>query len=281
MGCSSSLGTKALSLEQSEIIKLNTPLNPNLQLLPNTYGNEINQYIKRASEILLKFELVRQKIVDEQDYVFLKTGGYIFKQPSPEKCLKYIIYILALKFQGKLNKLNIYCLEDAPFIQISKFDDDNEYQLLIGYITSLSYMKTTLKELENDLPELIFINNEILSDNRDKLIRERKKYIAQGIEILSLMQRFYLVTMSLFRHESFVIYCRKNLYDKQIELIGKNTNFFLSGEGNKNKIMFEGLTKLCKMYKTIFFGIDLENSEEAARKALEAHIEKKKKVTYQ
>ena len=26
---------------------------------------------------------------------------------------------------------------------------------------------------------------------------------------------------------------------------------------------------------------DLENSEEAARKALEAHIEKKKKVTYQ
>ena len=142
-------------------------------------------------------------------------------------------------------------------------------------------MKTTLKELENDLPELIFINNEILSNNIDRLIRERKKYIAQGIEILSLMQRFYLVTMSLFRHESFVIYCRKNLYDKQIELIGKNTNFFLPGEGNKNKIMLEGLTKLCKMYKTIFFGIDLENSEEAARNALEAHIEKKKKVTYQ
>lgn len=281
MGCGSSLGTKSISLEESEIIKLNTPLNSNLQLLPDTYGKEINQYIKKASEILLKFELVRQKLIDEQDFVFLKTGGYIFKRPSPEKCLKYIIYILAFKLQGKLNNLNIYCLEDAPFIQISKFDDDNGYQFLIEYITSLSYTKTTLKELENDLPELIFINNEILSNNRDKLIRERKKYIAQGVEILELMQKFYSVTMSLFRHESFFIYCRRNLYDKQIELIGKNANFFISREGNKNKIMLEGLTKLCKMYQGIFFGVELEESEEEARKALEAHIEKKEKLKNQ
>lgn len=266
MGCSSSNNSTHI-FEDHQLIQLNSPLHINLQLLNST----CDSYIKKASESLLKFELIRQKIIDEFDNVILSSGGYVLKEPTAEKILKFLIFVLLVKRKGNLSEVNITCIEDPPYISIK--NSEEEFKELTQYIVSLSYTKTTLKELNNDIPTLFFIMNEVLNDDRKKCVKEIKEKIRKAIETLQLLEKYFNATMGLFRHEAFIAYCHKCNYDKQLMLISTHIDYF---DDVSHFAMHRGLSRLVREFKDEFNNISLVSDASASLNNLQRKIQKKK-----
>ena len=269
MGCSSSNSNSHHIFEDYQLIKLNSPLHLNLPLL----NSPCDSYIKKASESLLKFELIRQKIIDEFDNVILSSGGYVLKDPTAEKILKYSLFFVLVKRKGNLTDVNITCIEDPPYIAIKPSENEEGFKALTQYIISLSYTKTTLKELNNDIPTLFFIMNEVLNDDRKKNVKEIKANIKNGIEMLQLLEKYFNVTMGLFRHEAFIAYCHKCNYDKQLMLIASHVDYFDDGS---HFAMHRGLSRLIKEFKDEFNNISLVSDASESLVNLRRRIQKKK-----
>ena len=266
MGCSNSVPKTASIFPLEDLAILNQPLKTALEE-PKEKNSKISSLIIRSSEILKKYESIRRKLIDELDEIIFKTGAYIFKYPLPLHCFKLLMFKLAIRSKGNLEVYNITFLDDPPFVQMENVENCFEYKRILAYIISLSYLKTTLKELENDLPELFYLINEV------DIFESNKKCINDGINLLVIMKKFNTLSLSGFRNEVFSLLVKKNNYDEQLKLIVENANLF--GNGDNISQFFAGLKVLKNKYRDIFSNIYLENNEADAREKISQKIGKK------
>lgn len=222
MGCcgaSRSIGTSSSIL--------NAPLNfklPQVESFTST-NKELNTIFQRASCIMESFENIREKVVDNLDILMYKTAACVYHNPSIVHCLNNIWYKISCDLNGKIEEVNLKYIEDSPFMNMNlknvHSDTIKLVELLFDYINSLRSIKTTLKQMENSLAELIYLLNENSFPQSNQICEFNKNKIHQAIKMFPELHNFYNLVLQKYRYEIYLFIMKKEEYIYKINLLGK------------------------------------------------------------
>lgn len=280
MGCGDIRKTELKSWEL-----ISHPLSNHMHYLSNNTPEEkeINKLIQRSELILYQIEKVRQNIVDELDEIIFATGGYVFSSPTIVNCLHCVLYLIALELNGDITKLNKHYSEEVPFLIISTDKLSQKatdlFQMIQKYIHNLIYLKTTIRQLENDIPELLFMINEINCDEYKEKIKENNILISIALKALPLLKTVNLSYIQSYQKECYYFDTMQEIYEKKIQLFCR--------EVNQNELSND-IADLMFSYKAIqikhpkmFSSIKMESSVKIARKKIKKIIDDKQELIQQ
>lgn len=229
---------------------LNDPLNFKLykvepiELDKDNYKN-LNNLFQRASSIMETFENLREKIVDNLDILIYKTGASVYITPTIVHCLNNIWYKMSRDMNGEIEKLNILYTEDSPFMSLNQVplppDTIKLLNLMFDYINGLRRIKTTIKQLETNLAELIYLLNENNIPAKNNVCTNNKNKIEQATKMFPELHNFYNLVLQKYRYEIYSFVVRREEYEYRINLIGKE-----AAENNLNDI-----NKIAFLYKKL------------------------------
>lgn len=280
MGCGDIRKTELKSWEL-----ISHPLSNHMHYLSNNTPEEkeINKLIQRSELILYQIEKVRQNIVDELDEIIFATGEYVFSSPTIVNCLHCVLYLIALELNGDITKLNKHYSEEVPFLIISTDKLSQKatdlFQMIQKYIHNLIYLKTTIRQLENDIPELLFMINEINCDEYKEKIKENNILISIALKALPLLKTVNLSYIQSYQKECYYFDTMQEIYEKKIQLFCR--------EVNQNELSND-IADLMFSYKAIqikhpkmFSSIKMESSVKIARKKIKKIIDDKQELIQQ
>ena len=223
MGCGCSI-----PVQSTDNSLLNEPLDCNLNFIePSSMEfDQLNALFKRASSILKTFEEYREQIVDKFDYIVYKTGACIFTNPTIVHCVHNIWYKISLEYDCNISKANITYIEDPPYLSMrltSQISEDTQQiiKLLEEYVTYLRSIKTSMKQLENALAELIYLINEVTFPTNNQRCYVNKSKITKGVRMFPELTPFYRQLLQLFRYEVYMCCKRKDEYSDKINKVAK------------------------------------------------------------
>lgn len=206
---------------------LNDPLNFRLCQIESmsSTNKELNSIFQRASGIMENFENIREKIVDNLDILIYKSAACVYQSPSIVHCVNNIWYKISADLKGKIEDVNLKYIEDSPFMTMDLSKCNSEtiklVELLYDYINTLRRIKTTLKQMENSLAELIYLLNENKFPESNQICEFNKNKIEQAIKMFPELHNYYNQTLQKYRYEIYLFIMKKEEYIYKINLIGK------------------------------------------------------------
>lgn len=260
---------------------LTTPLSNHLHYLSNDNPEaiEINKLVERGALILFRIEKVRQNIIDSLDEIILETGTYVFSSPTIVNCFHCVLYLIAFELQGDLTPLKKYYSDEPPFLILTtdKLSQRsvNLIQMIQKYIHNLIYLKITIRQIENDIPELLFMINELNIDEDNK-INENNILISNALKIIPLLKTINASYIQSFQKECYYFETMKEVYEKKIQLFCKEiqVNNAVNDIGERMFLY----KQLSMKYPCIFSSIKMESSVKIAKKKIQKILADKKEL---
>ena len=250
MGCSSVSEIDDLQQETIE-----------LELDMESYIKELNH----AKSLINLITRIRNKIIHLYHKLMYDSGACVFMKPTIVHCLKSILYKISSEFEGNLKNSELTFIEDPPYLKLSnevKLSDESVYLLekLFCFIIELISYKTIIKQIEKEIPELLYLVHE----KKNKLSTKNIELINKGIDLFINLKQLKSDTLVLYRNQIFEFVNRKDSFCEKIDIIGKYayekniTNIYeismlQNNEQLKGKIIDENnKDEEDKMFKSIY-----------------------------
>ena len=250
MGCSS---VSEIDDLQQETIELELDMESDIK--------ELNH----AKSLINLITRIRNKIIHLYHKLMYDSGACVFMKPTIVHCLKSILYKISSEFEGNLKNSELTFIEDPPYLKLSnevKLSDESVYLLekLFCFIIELISYKTIIKQIEKEIPELLYLVHE----KKNKLSTKNIELINKGIDLFINLKQLKSDTLVLYRNQIFEFVNRKDSFCEKIDIIGKYayekniTNIYeismlQNNEQLKGKIIDENnKDEEDKMFKSIY-----------------------------
>ena len=208
MGCTSCNLISEKNYYQQETIKLD--ITNNMKDL--SYANSLINLITR----------LRNRIIYLYHKLIYDTGACIFTKPDISQCLDCIFYKVSSEFEGNLKNSNITHREDPPYLQLSKeiiLSDQSKslFNELFNFIIEIISYKTIIKQIEKEIPELLYL----IHEEKDKISKKNIKLINKGIELFRNIKIIKNEILSIYKNQVCEFAFRKEQFCENIDAIGK------------------------------------------------------------
>ena len=133
--------------------------------------------LAQAQNLIYLITNLRNKIIYDYDNLIYNTGACIFKYPSISHCVKCLFFKISSECEGNLNLCEFIYKEDPPFFNLNKEKISEETQNILNelfeFITNLKDYRVLIKQLDKEIPKLMYIvfenNNDISKENINKI----------------------------------------------------------------------------------------------------------------
>ena len=206
MGCSSSR-TKDNLLEQTKPINLSV--------------NEKGEELKEAQTLINLIIKIRNRIIYKYHKLIYLTGACLFLQPNISHCLRNIFYKISCDFKGNFNECNFQYFVDPPYLFSDKLNLKEESKILLDellkFITELRGYKNILKQIDNDSPNLLYLEYENKSNISERNIEKIHNSMDIFKELLNMRQKIW----NQYKNEIQILVKQYEPYIKKVDKIGK------------------------------------------------------------
>ena len=175
-----------------------------------------------AKSLINLITRIRNKMIHLYHKLMYDSGACVFMKPTIVHCLKSILYKISSEFEGNLNYSGLTIKEDPPYLKPSneiKLSDESANLLdeLLHFIIELISYKSIIKQIEKEIPELIYLVHE----KKNKLSKKNIELINKGIELFRNLKQIKNDTLVLYKNQIFEFANRNDSFCERIDIIGK------------------------------------------------------------
>ena len=209
MGCTScSLISEENYYYQQETIKLDV-------------SNNIKD-LSYASSLINLITRLRNRIIYLYHKLIYDTGACIFIKPNISHCLDCIFYKVSSEFEGNLKNADITHREDPPYLQLSKEvvlskQSKSLFDELFNFIIEIISYKTIIKQIDKEIPELLYL----IHEEKDKISKNNITLINKGIELFKNTKIIKNEILNKYKNQVCEFAFRKEQFCENIDAIGK------------------------------------------------------------
>ena len=201
--------------------------------------------LSQAQNLIYLITYLRNKIIYDYDNLIYNTGACVFKNPSIMHCVKCLFFKICTECGGNLNTCEFVYKEDPPFFNLNKEKISEETQNILNelfeFITNLKDYRVLIKQLDKELPKLMYI----VFENNNDISKENINKINQAISLFHDLAKL---------RNSILVEYKNQIYD----LIMSNSSFCLP----INQIGNLAIEKNIKdKYEIAFLFIQFKNDE--------------------
>lgn len=226
--------------------------------------NDNVKELDHAKSLINLITRIRNKMIHLYHKLMYDSGACVFMKPTIVHCLKSILYKISSEFEGSLQNAEIIIKEDPPYLKPAietKLSDESANLLdeLLHFIIELVSYKPIIKQIDKEIPELIYLVHE----KKNKLSKKNIELINKGIDLFKKLKQLKYDTLTLYKNQIFEFANRKESFCERIDIIGKYayenniTNIYeisMLQKNDKLKINNDKINKdeEDKMFKSIY-----------------------------
>ena len=178
--------------------------------------------LNHAKSLIKLITRIRNKMIYLYHKLIYDSGACVFLKPTIVHCLKSILYKISSEFEGNLINSDFTFINDPPYLKLSnkvKLSDEsaNLLEELFQFVIELISYKTIIKQIEKEIPELIYLVHE----KKNKLSKKNIDLINKGIDLFKNLKQLKSNTIVLYRNQIYEFENRKDCFCEKIDLIGK------------------------------------------------------------
>ena len=118
-----------------------------------------------AKSLINLITRIRNKMIHLYHKLMYDSGACVFMKPTIVHCLKNILYKISSEFEGNLINSELTFMNDPPYLKLSnevKLSEEsvNLLEELFQFVIELISYKTIIKQIEKEIPELIYLVHE-------------------------------------------------------------------------------------------------------------------------
>ena len=183
--------------------------------------NDIKE-LYHAKSLINLITRLRNKMIHLYHKLMYDSGACVFMKPTIVHCLKNILYKISSEFEGNLKNCEITFKEDPPYLKPSpevKLSDESASLLdeLLHFIIELVSYKSIIKQIDKEIPELIYLVHE----KKNKLSKKNLELINKGIDLFINFKQLKSDTLILYKNQIYEFANRKDSFCEKIDLIGR------------------------------------------------------------
>jgi hypothetical protein len=214
------------------------------------------QELYHAKSLINLITRIRNKMIHLYHKLIYDSGACVFMKPTIVHCLKSILYKISSEFEGNLKNSGLTVKEDPPYLKLSneiKLSDEstNLLEELFHFIIELISYKSIIKQIEKEIPELIYLVHE----KKNKLSKKNIELINKGIDLFRNLKKLKYDTIVLYKNQIFEFANRNDSFCERIDIIGKYAY-------EKNITNIYEITMLQKNDQLNYRGNDKNNKDE-------------------
>jgi hypothetical protein len=178
--------------------------------------------LNHAKSLINLITRIRNKMIHLYHKLIYDSGACVFLKPTIVHCLKSILYKISSEFEGNLINSELTFMNDPPYLKLSnevKLSEEsvNLLEELFQFVIELISYKTIIKQIEKEIPELIYLVHE----KKNKLSKKNIELINKGIDLFKNLKQLKSNTLILYRNLIFEFENRKECFCEKIDIIGK------------------------------------------------------------
>ena len=221
--------------------------------------------LNHAKSLINLITRIRNKMIHLYHKLIYDSGACVFLKPTIVHCLKSILYKISSEFEGNLINSELTFMNDPPYLKLSnevKLSEEsvNLLEELFQFVIELISYKTIIKQIEKEIPELIYLVHE----KKNKLSKKNIELINKGIDLFRNLKQLKSNTLVLYRNQIYEFENRKGCFCEKIDIIGKYayekniTNIYeismlqKNPELNNNSSDKNNKDKEDKMFKSVY-----------------------------
>jgi len=184
--------------------------------------NDNVKELDHAKSLINLITRIRNKMIHLYHKLMYDSGACVFMKPTIVHCLKSILYKISSEFEGSLQNAEIIIKEDPPYLKPSiktKLSDESANLLdeLLHFVIELVSYKPIIKQIDKEIPELIYLVHE----KKNKLSKKNIELINKGIDLFKKLKQLKYDTLTLYKNQIFEFANRKESFCERIDIIGK------------------------------------------------------------
>lgn len=184
--------------------------------------NDNVKELDHAKSLINLITRIRNKMIHLYHKLMYDSGACVFMKPTIVHCLKSILYKISSEFEGSLQNAKIIIKEDPPYLKPSietKLSDESANLLdeLLHFVIELVSYKPIIKQIDKEIPELIYLVHE----KKNKLSKKNIELINKGIDLFKKLKQLKYDTLTLYKNQIFEFANRKESFCERIDIIGK------------------------------------------------------------
>ena len=178
--------------------------------------------LNHAKSLINLITRIRNKMIHLYHKLIYDSGACVFLKPTIVHCLKSILYKISSEFEGNLINSELTFMNDPPYLKLSnevKLSEEsvNLLEELFQFVIELISYKTIIKQIEKEIPELIYLVHE----KKNKLSKKNIELINKGIDLFKNLKQLKSNTLVLYRNLIYEFENRKVIFCEKIDIIGK------------------------------------------------------------
>ena len=184
--------------------------------------NDNVKELDHAKSLINLITRIRNKMIHLYHKLMYDSGACVFMKPTIVHCLKSILYKISSEFEGSLQNAEIIIKEDPPYLKPpieTKLSDESANLLdeLLHFVIELVSYKPIIKQIDKEIPELIYLVHE----KKNKLSKKNIELINKGIDLFKKLKQLKYDTLTLYKNQIFEFANRKESFCERINIIGK------------------------------------------------------------
>jgi len=184
--------------------------------------NDNVKELDHAKSLINLITRIRNKMIHLYHKLMYDSGACVFMKPTIVHCLKSILYKISSEFEGSLQNAEIIIKEDPPYLKPpieTKLSDESANLLdeLLHFVIELVSYKPIIKQIDKEIPELIYLVHE----KKNKLSKKNIELINKGIDLFKKLKQLKYDTLTLYKNQIFEFANRKESFCERIDIIGK------------------------------------------------------------
>lgn len=261
MGCSSTNGV---------ITKENKILNKPADMTNNLYALD-KPHLQQAKSTIENIYLLRSRFLYQYHNLIFHSGACCYKNPSIVHCLKSILYKMSAEKKGFIENYELTYIEDPPYLKMNNEDEVDEntgkiFKNLLDFIVEIRSYKSLIKQLEREIPGLLYI----LHENTNMVNSSEEEFIKDSVDMFEELKKFRARTLNAYKNEIYYYITQNDRYVEEVNTIGK--------EADKNKIT--DIFKIAMLAKPFIEKKDIADnqSEDSSRYDMYDDVEEGKEI---